>query len=108
MNRQVTEIVEAVARGVAELAALYANVIARMIEAEFRALRGLIDQDKREAAEMLLLANMTNDELVAHKRFITNQAVQMASEQADADKAGRDAAWAIVKVIVGAAGAVLL
>jgi len=102
MNQQTKQIIQAVAKGLGELAALYGDVIGRMAEAELRALWNLIQKDGREAAEALLLRKMTNEQLVAHKKLIADQAVRMASDQVKADQAAGQVGWVIIKAIVGA------
>ena len=108
MNEQAKQIIEAVAKGMTELAALYGNVMGRMAEAEFQALWGLVQFKERRAAGILLLKAMTNDELVAHKRLITDQAVLMAADQATADKGITEFVWLVIRTLASAVAGALI
>jgi len=114
MDREATnKIIEAVSGKIVELAALYGDVVKRLALQEVQALWQLIQADRYADADRRLLAAMTPNELVRHKRIITDEAVALAEDQAKAHEVGRAIAWAILKAIVGTAvgaglGAVML
>ena len=108
MNEQAKQIIEAVAKGMTELAALYGNVMGHMAEAEFRALWGLVQAEERRAAKVLLLKAMTNDERVVHKRLITDRAVAMAADQATADKGIAEFVWLVIRTLASAVAGALI